>query len=65
MRAASATRGQGEGSFEDRALEAEFLEHVRKGISDAGLWDELETDWVVLDSELMPWSLKAQGLLRE
>ena len=51
--------------FEDRGLEAEFLEHVRRGISDAGLWDELETDWMILDSELMPWSLKAQELLRE
>ena len=51
--------------FEDRALEAEFLEHVRKGISDAGLWSELGTDWLVLDGELMPWSLKAQELLRE
>ena len=51
--------------FEDRALEAQFLEHVRTGIADAGLWAELETDWVVLDSELMPWSLKAQDLLRE
>ena len=29
------------------------------------LWAELETDWVVLDSEIMPWSLKAQELLRE
>lgn len=51
--------------FEDRVLEAEFLDRVRKGISDAGLWDDLETDWMVLDSELMPWSLKAQDLLRE
>lgn len=51
--------------FEDRILEAQFLERVRKGIADAGLWAELETDWVVLDSELMPWSLKAQELLRE
>ena len=51
--------------FEDSGLEEEFLEHVRKGISDAGLWDELGTDWMVLDSELMPWSLKAQELLRE
>ena len=51
--------------FEDRALEAQFLECVRAGIGEAGLWDELETDWVVLDSELMPWSLKAQELLRE
>jgi len=49
--------------FEDSALEAEFLESVRQGISGADLWAELGTDWVVLDSELMPWSLKAQELL--
>ena len=51
--------------FEDRTLEAQFLERVRAGIEGAGLWAELETDWMVLDSELMPWSLKAQELLRE
>ena len=51
--------------FEDRTLEAQFLERVRQGVADAGLWAELGTDWVVLDSELMPWSLKAQELLRE
>ena len=51
--------------FEDRALEAQFLECVRTAIADAGLWEELGTDWVALDSELMPWLLKAQELLRE
>ena len=51
--------------FEDRALEAQFLERVGSALADAGLWSELGTDWVVLDSELMPWSVKAQGLLRE
>ena len=30
----------------------------------AGLWDEFETDWICLDCELMPWSAKAQELLR-
>jgi len=30
----------------------------------AGLWDELQTDWMCLDCELMPWSAKAQELLR-
>ena len=30
----------------------------------AGLWDELGSDWAVLDCEIMPWSLKAQQLLR-
>jgi len=31
----------------------------------SGLWDELETDWAVLDCELMPWSAKARDLLRQ
>ncbi len=30
-----------------------------------GLWDELGTDWVCLDAEVLPWSLKAQDLLRQ
>ena len=51
--------------FGDRALEAQFLERVCAALTAAGLWAELETDWVVLDSELMPWSVKAQELLRE
>jgi len=28
------------------------------------LWDELATDWIVLVCELLPWSAKAQELLR-
>ena len=51
--------------FEDRALEAEFLERVSAAVTHAGLWEELNTDWVMLDCELMPWSVKAQELLRE
>ena len=29
----------------------------------AGLWNELDTDWLVLDCELMPWSAKAIELI--
>ena len=29
------------------------------------LWEELKTDWVCLDCELMPWSAKAQELLQQ
>ena len=50
--------------FEDRALEREVLARVGDAITKAGLWDELKTDWIVLDCELMPWSVKAQQLLR-
>lgn len=42
----------------------EILGRVQAAVSAAGLWAELETDWVLLDAELMPWSLKASGLLR-
>ena len=31
----------------------------------AGLWDELDTDWLLLDAELLPWSAKAGELMRE
>ncbi|HEY4939236.1 MAG TPA: polynucleotide kinase-phosphatase, partial [Actinomycetota bacterium] len=50
--------------FEDRALEEEMLARVRSALDATGLWDDLATDWVCLDCELMPWSVKAQELLR-
>jgi protein phosphatase len=51
--------------FNDAPLELEFLEKVRKAVEVAGIWEELKTDWVCLDCELMPWSAKAQELLRQ
>lgn len=51
--------------FEDASLEAEFLAHVCQAIGRAGLWDELGTDWICLDAEIMPWSAKAQELVRQ
>ncbi|MGI8528211.1 MAG: polynucleotide kinase-phosphatase [Geodermatophilaceae bacterium] len=41
-----------------------FLGRVREAVTEAGLWDELDTSWLLLDGELMPWSLKAEDLLR-
>ena len=51
--------------FGDPALHAAFLDRVRAGVTAAGLWDELDTDWLVLDAELLPWNLKADGLIRD
>ncbi len=51
--------------FEDLDLQAQFLERVGAALAGADIWAELDTDWVLLDSELMPWSVKAQELLRE
>jgi protein phosphatase len=50
--------------FEDKSTEDELLARVRAAIGRAGLWDELSTDWMCLDAELMPWSAKAQELLK-
>ncbi|MER5468369.1 polynucleotide kinase-phosphatase [Streptomyces sp. NPDC002685] len=50
--------------FDDATVTEEILQRLREAMTAAGLWEELDTDWVLLDAELMPWSLKASGLLR-
>ncbi|MFE2428588.1 polynucleotide kinase-phosphatase [Streptomyces sp. NPDC059373] len=50
--------------FDDPAVTEQVLGRLREAISAAGLWDEPATDWLLLDAELLPWSLKASGLLR-
>jgi protein phosphatase len=50
--------------FTEGKLQAEFLARVRSALDAAGTWEGLKTDWVCLDCELMPWSAKAQELLR-
>ena len=51
-------------SFFPPAPTADLLGRLRHAVTDAGLWDELDTDWVLLDCELLPWSAKAEDLLR-
>jgi protein phosphatase len=51
--------------FNDPALDYAFLARLQSAVSAAGLWDELASDWVCLDCELMPSSMKAQELLRQ
>jgi len=55
----------GRAFFEDTAATEAFLKVLRAGLGEARLWDELQSDWVLLDAELMPWSAKAQGLIRD
>ncbi|MFB7369313.1 polynucleotide kinase-phosphatase [Streptomyces sp. NPDC056222] len=50
--------------FDDPSVTEQVLERLRAAIGAAGLWDELDTDWLLFDGELMPWSLKSAGLLR-
>lgn len=50
--------------FNDPALEAQFLDRVRSALTASDLWTTLNTTWLCLDCELMPWSAKAQELLK-
>ena len=50
--------------FKDGDLEAAFLDRIITAMSKTGFWDRFNTTWVCLDCELMPWSSKAQELLR-
>jgi protein phosphatase len=50
--------------FSDDALERRLLVAVRDACEGAELWSRLDTNWACLDCELMPWSVKAQELLR-
>ena len=51
-------------SLLSQPLTEQLLEGVRTAVSAAGLWDELVSDWLLLDCELLPWSAKAEDLLR-
>jgi protein phosphatase len=51
--------------FDNSDLEARFLERIRVAVNEAHFWDEFKTDWICLDCELMPWSAKAQELVKQ
>lgn len=50
--------------FQDPEVTEAFLARLRAAVDGAGLWEELGTDWLLFDGELLPWSLKSTGLLR-
>jgi polynucleotide kinase-phosphatase len=45
------------------AMDVPLLARVREAARP--LFDELDTEWLLLDSELLPWSAKAGGLIRD
>jgi protein phosphatase len=55
----------GRAFFEDEVLTGDLLGRVAAAASAAGLWERLETDWMLLDCELLPWSAKAMGLIED
>ena len=51
-------------AFFGPGLTEELLARLRAAAEAAGLFDELDTGWLLLDAELMPWSVKAEDLLK-
>ena len=50
--------------FNSKELEQDLLSRLKKAMDKCNFWEEFDTDWACLDCELMPWSAKAQELLR-
>jgi protein phosphatase len=50
--------------FNDAALEAQALHRIDAAMDASGLWSDLGSDWVLWDAEILPWSMKAGGLVR-
>ncbi|TPI86457.1 polynucleotide kinase-phosphatase [Mesorhizobium sp. B2-8-9] len=53
----------GRSFFGDDTMTEGLLARLSASVDAAGLWEELKTDWLLLDAEIMPWSAKASGLV--
>jgi protein phosphatase len=50
--------------FTDEPLESALFSRLLAALESSSFWEEHRTSWAVLDAELMPWSLKAESLLK-
>ncbi|MBN9385249.1 MAG: polynucleotide kinase-phosphatase [Chitinophagaceae bacterium] len=53
----------GRAFFQEEPMEQAFLQRLNNALEGSGFYRKFQTDWVCLDTELMPWSAKAQSLL--
>lgn len=49
--------------FSEAEITEALLARVRSALDRLSLWEQLETDWLLLDAEIMPWSAKAGALI--
>lgn len=50
--------------FDGDAVEMQLVDRLRARLTECGWWERFQTSWFFFDCELMPWSAKAQELLR-
>jgi protein phosphatase len=53
----------GRAFFSDNATKDAVLARLHRTVTAAGVWEDLATDWLLLDVEIMPWSAKASSLI--
>lgn len=51
--------------FNDKGTEQALLERLKAALAKNNFWGDFSSDWVCLDTELLPWSEKAMGLLKK
>jgi len=51
--------------FDNAGTEKEILIRFANLLAHSSFWKDFDTDWVCIDAEIMPWSAKAQSLLKE
>jgi protein phosphatase len=54
----------GRAFFNEPGLLEAVLGRLRAAMNEAGFWERHRTGWALLDAEIMPWSAKAQSLIR-
>jgi protein phosphatase len=51
--------------FNDFTLEQQLLSRLQQAMTATNFWSNFNSDWACFDCELMPWSIKAQELIKQ
>ncbi|MEO8850995.1 MAG: polynucleotide kinase-phosphatase, partial [Allobranchiibius sp.] len=52
-------------SFFEEELNGQLITRLRDAAEEAGLFEQLDSSWLLLDAEILPWGAKAGQLIRE
>jgi polynucleotide kinase-phosphatase len=52
-------------AFFEPARQDAVLARIARAATTAGLWDELGATWLLLDTEILPWTAKAEAMVRD
>ncbi|MDX8376740.1 MAG: polynucleotide kinase-phosphatase, partial [Mariprofundales bacterium] len=55
----------GRSFFTDSGLEQALLNRLKLALDKTNFWHDFNTQWACFDCELMPWSMKAQELIKQ